>query len=409
MKSRFWALLARWAVGLALTSVGWVPEVGSEEIPGQLRTLIGSENVRVVSVSRWSAMRNHPAVTRLRELYELGVEVDLDQMSLLWEPAIVAIPNQPVHESEIIEIWMIVTKAHALRFDSAWIRTDLSDEQLLTEIGQSGWIELCQFEPCVFAQPLDPSNERDAGLIEQLDQLPPDNREPALARILTTQKYTVTPIGNGWLVLSPPGRWFRFGSDRKRGKGSDDAGLDFPFDGLFNLPEAVLTAVAFDNAANDGGAFESSGPQFAEPSQVTLRQLEERLKSLRDGPEATAASMLPDMFITVSETDGGVTIDCVGRPRIDDQVPVVSAFMEAVMAITRMVVAHSSPALFHELGAARVVARDEIVEAQLELSSASVLDAIENEAARQMEMIDLRHRIREIEIDRLAVDHPGGP
>jgi hypothetical protein len=380
------------------------------ELPPPLRTALRGKSPTMLAVYRWNALRNHPLVSRLQQLQEEELDLDLDDLVFAWQPAFGILETVPISQERVEEIWISMERVSPFRYRGAWLRTSLDEPGIVGSLEQAGWVELSSIEG-LYTRPLDPNDELEATIIDQIAELGEEDSEAMLFSEIMRRRSRVLLLGSGWVGLAPPrapvsGLGFVDSIETEK-SAAESEGPPFPFDQLLSLDPSVLMSLSLDVPGNNDSDGDSAEP--LEPiSDLGERQLREIERELAKRPELETTALLSDMAVTVSETDGGLRVEVLAR-RPDSRDPLVSELLiEVVCSMLRIVVYHISPELAYELGDYHVIHEDDGLRFDITMSQASVLDAINLEAERLRELRYVRRRLEELRQSRQGGRDPVG-
>jgi hypothetical protein len=181
---------------------------------------------------------------------------------------------------------------------------------------------------------------------------------------------------------------------------TDSLELDFPFSELLEPPSRVLLAMAIDVPHNDG-PFEQTwrldaGSDHEGREQSEEEWLRSRLRRLQTAPGRMLAGQLADFSLMATELDGGLALDVVARRPGGGGEERNARFLRMLLLAGRFYFGAFSPQLDRELGEAWIQPTSGEVRARLVVTGATLIDTLEEQAARSREIRGLRRRLEEL-------------
>ncbi len=348
------------------------------------------------------AMQSMPVARRMMEMKREGVFEEFELISFLYKPALETVVDLGLDEARIEEIWVSkkAVDQHAARF--RWVRTDLDSEALKVSLKRAGWRELEGISRVLW---LSSDSEREEALKKILETGSPEERERALASLQRSARKIVV-LDGGWAVLPSEADdlWAPVFARGVMGYPPREAEEKppFPFSRLFDGDFDGHFVMAVDFAGNDGTEGDAlrgeGGDQEVEGSRY--QALKNRRDALRKHDQNAVMRLAGDFLVEVSETDGGIALDCV-LERPGGGVEGSITLMETILSIAAMASLGVSPDLAREYRYGTVSTSADQVRGTVVIGDGTLLDALDFKAAVKTELMELNAKIMEVEREEL--------
>jgi len=376
------------------------------ELPNQVVQSLEERKTVVLCSISWQELADLPLVDRVREL--AAEDEEYGHVRMMVGPLFDAVAALGLDDDQIVRVWILGAPI-GLSPGALWIETNLDDGRLDEALGEAGWSTPDDDSPL-----LRRGSDQELTVDDLFTGVPAEHREEILgqmsdediAELLDATRregLTILRLGNGWLVVGsgyvqpPVGDVGGFIS-------GDQLELGFPFEALVEPDSPALLAVAIDVPGNDGPFLESwlevvdAGNPVEDGEDVSeMERLTRRLGQLQNAPHRLRQSQVADFLLEVRRSDGGLRLDLTGRRPGGGGEELNARMLSMGLLMARFAVGAVDPQLDRELAAAWIEPRRGEVRADLVLSTATLLDALEAHAARQREIRDLRRRVEELQ------------
>ncbi len=398
---------------LVMALIGWLlwgslpmGSAAALELPNQLVQILEERKTTVLCSISWQDFAGLPLVVSARELAAEDDEYGRLRMmvGLLFD----RMAAVGLDDDHIVRVWTLEAPI-GVSPGNLWVETDLDDQHLDALLAEAGWSAPDDDSP-LWRRPPDHELTADdlfAGAPdEQRDELLGRMSDEDIAEMLDDMRQegpAILRLGGGWLVVGsehaqPP-------ADEVGGFTSgEQLELGFPFEALVRADSPALLAVAIDLPGNDG-PFRDSWAEAVDAGDAVedgeagteVERLSRRLALLQSAPHQLRASQLADFLIVASRSDGGLRLDLSARRPGGGGEDLNARMLMMGLLVARFTVGAVEPQLDRELATAWIEPRQGEVRADLVLSTATLLDALEAQAARQREISELQRRIDELE------------
>jgi hypothetical protein len=341
----------------------------------------------------WKSVGNLPAVATAVTAGLEGTPPEIPLIDVLWRPASEILAITGLSTSDLVEVWAFFPDPNYGSNTEYWARVARDDEWLTAHFEEGNTLMRVPGTERLFVK--NPGDEVLDQMRRQADQLP----DRTLADFIVTDTSDdphLWLVGEGWFAISLKGR-DRFVPPDEPGifLPEDMPPPPAPWDQLQTLASENVAALAVDMPEIE--PFDSGDVA----TMSSLTELRRRARYL-DSPENIPFHHARDFTVTISETDGGLGLDC-RIPFTDEdtieQRDQVRTFLEFMSGFVQYLSLPRSRALAADLGRATVVERSDHIRASTVINRSALAEAIGFEIGRQEEMATIRARIKEL-IDR---------
>lgn len=386
----------RWmrvACGLAvMAAAGTVP---ADEVPPGLEAALRLQAPGAVARVNWEAVRTHPVTLAALELQAAtGDPAPVGGLSLLFGGLLDTVERLGLEPEMVADLWWVAPGSGT--GSGMWILTTLDEDALGAALRRAEWgPEAEADDPTVWIGPAD--DELVEWQQEMLDEIDDEGERAEMLEMLSDSRHRIVRCGAGWLWMGAAGGVPPIGVSAC---GGDPVALDeplaFPRNVLLDLTTRTLVAMAVDLPENDPAPDDAEDePEAGDRSE--REAIQQRLRELQDPTGKTVLSQVGDFAARLEENDGGLALDLVARRADGGGADATARMFRMVLLGLRFTIAPTAPELDRELSGAVIEVSGDEVRAWCSISQATLLDSLERETERQLEIRELRHRLRELD------------